>query len=106
MVRAPPAILSLENPTRVHVLSLVLGGTDCDSDGTIAHDLPTKRLAELFNINQFMVSQTNPWVVPFLPSSDVKVADMPWSLRGIWKRIWHLAGLNIRYATARLSPCV
>ena len=36
------------------------------ADGSLYADLPTKRLAELFNVNHFIVSQTNPHVVPFL----------------------------------------
>ena len=29
-----------------------------------------QRLSELFNVNIFLVSQTNPWVVPFLDQED------------------------------------
>jgi len=29
-----------------------------------------QRLSELFNVNIFLVSQTNPWVVPFLDQDD------------------------------------
>ena len=39
-------------------------------DGTIAADLPMKRLAEQFNVNAFIVSQTNPWVTPWLTPND------------------------------------
>ena len=35
-------------------------------DGSISFDLPMQRLAELFNVNNFIVSQTNPHVIPFL----------------------------------------
>lgn len=36
------------------------------SDGSVAYDLPMTRLAELFNVNHFIVSQVNPHVVPFV----------------------------------------
>lgn len=36
------------------------------SDGSVHADLPMRRLAELFNVNHFIVSQTNPHIVPFL----------------------------------------
>lgn len=36
------------------------------SDGSVGTDLPMKRLAELFNINFFIVSQVNPHMIPFL----------------------------------------
>lgn len=35
-------------------------------DGTIGGDLPMQRMSELFNVNTFIVSQVNPYVVPFL----------------------------------------
>lgn len=35
-------------------------------DGTLANDLPILRLARLHNVNHYIVSQTNPHVVPFL----------------------------------------
>ncbi|KAL4438417.1 hypothetical protein ABPG74_009456 [Tetrahymena malaccensis] len=35
-------------------------------DGSIGADLPMHRLSEFFNVNSFIVSQTNPWVVPFM----------------------------------------
>jgi TAG lipase/steryl ester hydrolase/phospholipase A2/LPA acyltransferase len=38
-------------------------------DGSVDMDLPMTRLAEMFNVNHFIVSQVNPHVVPFLPPS-------------------------------------
>jgi predicted acylesterase/phospholipase RssA len=35
-------------------------------DGTVSSDLPMLRLARLHNVNHYIVSQTNPHVVPFL----------------------------------------
>lgn len=35
-------------------------------DGSIAHDLPMNKLSVFFNVNNFIVSQTNPWVIPFM----------------------------------------
>ena len=35
-------------------------------DGTLRNDLPMLRLARLHNVNHYIVSQTNPHVVPFL----------------------------------------
>ena len=36
------------------------------SDGSIKADLPMKQLSEYFNCNHFLVSQTNPHVLPFM----------------------------------------
>jgi len=35
-------------------------------DGTVGGDLPMQRLSELFNVNTFIVSQVNPYVLPFV----------------------------------------
>jgi predicted acylesterase/phospholipase RssA len=32
-------------------------------DGSIAHDLPMNKLSMFFNVNNFIVSQTNPWYI-------------------------------------------
>ena len=39
-------------------------------DGSVKADLPMQKLAELFNVNAFIVSQTNPWVIPLLSPDD------------------------------------
>ncbi|KAH0008736.1 patatin-domain-containing protein, partial [Aureobasidium melanogenum] len=39
-------------------------------DGSVDNDLPMSRLAEMFNVNHFIVSQVNPHVVPFLERDD------------------------------------
>lgn len=35
-------------------------------DGSVSDDLPAKRLSRLFGVNHYIVSQTNPHVLPFL----------------------------------------
>lgn len=40
-------------------------------DGSVENDLPMTRLAEMFNVNHFIVSQVNPHVVPFLSREDL-----------------------------------
>ena len=44
-------------------------------DGSILADLPQQRLSELFGVTNFIVSQVNPHVVPFLRSSDGSAAS-------------------------------
>ncbi|KAJ4291439.1 Lipase 5 [Collariella sp. IMI 366227] len=46
-------------------------------DGSVDNDLPMPRLAEMFNVNHFIVSQVNPHIVPFLPRDDVLVPGKP-----------------------------
>jgi predicted acylesterase/phospholipase RssA len=35
-------------------------------DGSVTVDLPMQRLSEIFNVNTFIVSQVNPFVIPFM----------------------------------------
>lgn len=35
-------------------------------DGSLEEDLPMRSLSEMFNVNYFLVSQTNPHIVPAL----------------------------------------
>ena len=41
-------------------------------DGAIQSDLPAQRLAELYNVNHHIVSQTNPHVLPFITDQSRK----------------------------------
>jgi len=43
-------------------------------DGSVENDIPTTRLAEMFNVNHFIVSQVNPHVVPFLEKDEQDLA--------------------------------
>jgi TAG lipase/steryl ester hydrolase/phospholipase A2/LPA acyltransferase len=43
-------------------------------DGSVDNDLPMTRLAEMFNVNHFIVSQVNPHVVPFLAKEEEIIA--------------------------------
>ena len=44
-------------------------------DGSVDNDLPMTRLAEMFNVNHFIVSQVNPHVVPFLSRDEYLSPD-------------------------------
>ncbi|KAL8800772.1 MAG: hypothetical protein Q9182_004936 [Xanthomendoza sp. 2 TL-2023] len=44
-------------------------------DGSVDNDLPITRLAEMFNVNHFIVSQVNPHVVPFLLKEEDCIAQ-------------------------------
>jgi len=46
-------------------------------DGSVDNDLPMGRLAEMFNVNHFIVSQVNPHVVPFLERDDEPTTSGP-----------------------------
>ncbi|CAL3970366.1 unnamed protein product [Diplocarpon coronariae] len=42
-------------------------------DGSVDNDLPMTRLAEMFNVNHFIVSQVNPHVIPFLVKDEIAI---------------------------------
>jgi len=44
-------------------------------DGSVDNDLPMTRLAEMFNVNHFIVSQVNPHVVPFIAKDEDVTKD-------------------------------
>lgn len=53
------------------------GGKQRWIDGSVDNDLPMTRLAEMFNVNHFIVSQVNPHVTPFLSSFSPSLSTPP-----------------------------
>ena len=45
-------------------------------DGSVSDDLPAKRLARLYGVNHYIVSQTNPHVLPFVTDGHRKKTAM------------------------------
>jgi TAG lipase/steryl ester hydrolase/phospholipase A2/LPA acyltransferase len=41
-------------------------------DGSVSDDMPAKRLARLYGVNHYIVSQTNPYVIPFIDTTKRK----------------------------------
>lgn len=56
-------------------------------DGSVENDIPMTRLAEMFNVNHFIVSQVNPYVVPFL-ARDASTCVANAARRGISAPPW------------------
>jgi TAG lipase/steryl ester hydrolase/phospholipase A2/LPA acyltransferase len=54
-------------------------------DGSLEEDLPMKCLAEMFNVNYFLVSQTNPHIVPFLHAKRLVGPRVGGVLEAEWK---------------------
>lgn len=48
-------------------------------DGTLSADLPARRLARLHNVNHYIVSQTNPHIVPFLSEKLPSTGVLPFA---------------------------
>lgn len=63
-------------------------------DGSVSEDMPARRLSRLYGVNHFIVSQTNPLVLPFL--------DSP-LLVGRAGRLLYTAAANITRESLRLT---
>jgi len=75
-------------------------------DGSVSDDLPAKRLARLYGVNHYIVSQTNPHVIPFV--ADGKRRQDPIS---VWKeagtktaRAWVNASATTLEKPLSISP--
>lgn len=73
-------------------------------DGSIAADLPMQRLSELFNVNIFIVSQTNPYVIPFLEQDDNKEIFNPEKNKlNFWRLLKTLLFSEIKHRVIQLQ---
>ena len=66
-------------------------------DGSLSEDLPAKRLARLYGVNHYIVSQTNPYVIPFIDTTKRKtdaVSEVKYAMIDT-ARAWINAGAAI-----------
>jgi len=75
-------------------------------DGSVSDDMPAKRLARLYGVNHYIVSQTNPHVIPFVTDSKRRQDTI-----GVWRdagtkaaRAWVNAGVTTLEKPLSLSP--
>ena len=75
-------------------------------DGSVAEDLPIKRMSRLYGVNHTIVSQTNPFVLPFVSESKErgKVWEILLDVGVTTTKEWALAAARIAKKPARLSP--
>jgi TAG lipase/steryl ester hydrolase/phospholipase A2/LPA acyltransferase len=64
-------------------------------DGSLKADLPMKRLSELFNATQYIVSQVNPHIVPFVVKREKK--------EGILSRLEYFSILELKGSVRKLA---
>ena len=75
-------------------------------DGSLSDDLPAKRLARLYGVNHYIVSQTNPFVLPFIderkrktdPVSAIKYAAISST------KTWINAGASVMQGPLSVFP--
>mgnify|MGYP003625881161 CR=1 FL=1 len=75
-------------------------------DGSMSDDLPAKRLARLYGVNHYIVSQTNPHVIPFVSDSKRQRGTMAILKNASRKTIreWINASVAIMERPLRKSP--
>ncbi|KAJ1915055.1 Lipase 5 [Tieghemiomyces parasiticus] len=71
-------------------------------DGSVQNDLPMQRLAELFNVNHFVVSQVNPYVMPFLALSNTAAATFTSRWRRLLRTLVRLTSQEVLYRLRQL----
>jgi len=102
----PPVMLMTQDETgeRVPYMPLLRW-----NDGSLKSDLPTLRMRRLHNVNHFIVSQTNPHIIPFVSHRDPHSSGLLHgarhyaytTLRGQAKSILDLARANVRNGLLR-----
>ena len=65
-------------------------------DGSVSDDLPVNRLSRLYGANHFVVSQTNPIVLPFVDGKQVQHSYLD-----IYKNFWLKSSKEFTLASAR-----
>ena len=75
-------------------------------DGSVSDDMPAKRLARLYGVNHYVVSQTNPHVIPFVADGKKKedVFSLLKDATVSTARTWLNAGANSIERPLALSP--
>ena len=76
-------------------------------DGSLSDDLPAKRLARVYGVNHFVVSQVNPHVFPFVTDTEGEKKTMISTLRHTAKattREWINAAASLLEKPLSLSP--
>ena len=77
-------------------------------DGSLSEDLPAKRLARLYGVNHYIVSQTNPYIIPFIDTTKRKtdaVSEVKYAMIDT-ARAWINAGAAIFEKPLALVPDV
>lgn len=81
-------------------------------DGSLDHDIPMRKLSEMFNVNFFIVSQVNPHVRLFLDSEEdfrgtqVQHSASNWpSLSRVCNMVKNVAGQEVLHVAQQLRNC-
>lgn len=77
-------------------------------DGSVSDDMPAKRLARLYGVNHYIVSQTNPHVLPFVTEGKRKQDPLSLWLDASTKtaRAWVNAGATTLEKPLSMSPAL
>ena len=75
-------------------------------DGSVSDDMPAKRLARLYGINHYIVSQTNPHVIPFVTDGTKRRGSVAMIRQASIStaRAWYNVGANTLEKPLSVSP--
>lgn len=76
-------------------------------DGSLSDDIPAKRLARVYGVNHFVVSQVNPAVFPFVTDTSGEKKTITSTVRSVARataREWLNAGASLVEKPLSLSP--
>ncbi len=96
-------------PAEHHQKSRLLNAiTTPNVDGSVSDDMPAKRLARLYGVNHYIVSQTNPHVIPFITDGKKKddVLSLIRNASVSTARAWINAGAGSIERPLSLSPAL
>lgn len=86
-----------------HIVPYIASGKQF-IDGTVSMDIPSQRIAELFNVNTFIVSQVNPFVLPFLDTNvDLYRGYLSNKKGDIWRMLKNLITSEIIFRFTQLK---
>lgn len=75
-------------------------------DGSLDHDIPMRRLQDMFNVSWFITAQVNPHVRPFLAREEEFTGtqpSLPWATEGYLAILKHAAHDFLTHTAQRLS---
>ena len=71
-------------------------------DGSIGCDLPLRQLATMYNVSNLIVSQTNPYIIPFLKTSGIIKNHKRYFLYRMKEKIFEILGGEIKLRLKQL----
>ena len=73
------------------------------TDGSIGCDLPLRHMSTMYNVSNLLVSQTNPYIIPFLRTSEIIPNHKRYWLYRLKEKLFEILGGEIKLRLAQLK---